>query len=114
MCLESRNLPPKTLLHPWKYPKSPWSRLHVDYAGPFFARMYLIAVDAFPKWVDVAITHTASSEDTKEGLHHLCHSWGPRYSTIVSDSGFVSLVNNLQHFVPEPTLIMKCPMYLGR
>ena len=28
----------------------------------------------FSKWVKVAITNTASSEATLEGLHHICHS----------------------------------------
>ena len=67
---ESRNAPPKTVLHPWEYPKSPWSRLRVDYAGPLFGRMYLIVLDSFFKWVEIAVTHTATSEAAIEGLRH--------------------------------------------
>lgn len=43
----------ESVLHPWEYPKSPWSRVHVDYAGPLFGRMYLIVVGAFSKWVEL-------------------------------------------------------------
>ena len=75
-------LSPKTLLHPWKYPKSPWPWLPIDYASPLFGTMYLIVVDAFSKWVKVAITHTASSEATIEGLHEVGHTWGPRYYSL--------------------------------
>lgn len=89
-CQESCNAPPKTVLHPWEYPKSPWSRLHVDYAGPLFGRMYLIVLDAFSKWVEIAVTHTATSEAAIEGLRHMFyHTW---YQTMV----LASQVSNLQ------------------
>ena len=78
--------PQKTLLHLWKYPKSPWSRLHIYYAGPLFGRMYLIVVDAFSKWVKVAVTHTVLSEATTEGLHHMFATPGVQ-DTIVLDNG---------------------------
>ena len=85
-CQESRNAPPKTVLHPWEYPKSPWSRVHVDYAGPLFGRMYLIVVDAFSKWVEIAVTHIATSEATIEGLRQMFATHGVP-NTLVSDNG---------------------------
>ena len=38
----------------------------MDYAGPLFGRMYLIVVDAFSKWVEIAVTHTATSEAIRD------------------------------------------------
>ena len=40
-------------LHPWEWPKKPWSRVHVDYAGPFLGSMFLVVVDARSKWIEV-------------------------------------------------------------
>ena len=31
--------------------KKPWSRVHVDYAGPFLGSMFLVIVDAHSKWI---------------------------------------------------------------
>ena len=31
----------------------PWSRIHIDYAGPLHGKMYLVVVDAFSKWPEI-------------------------------------------------------------
>jgi len=41
-CQQSRNLPPDAPLQPWKWPEKLWSRLHLDYAGPFMGKMFLV------------------------------------------------------------------------
>ena len=64
-------LPPKPLLHPWEYPKSPWSRLNITMLAPFLVECNIYLVNAFSKWVKVAISLTASSEFTIENLHHM-------------------------------------------
>lgn len=38
-CQKHQKAPPTAPLHPW--PESPWSRIHVDYAGPFLGQMFL-------------------------------------------------------------------------
>ena len=109
-CQESRNNPTKTDLHPWEYPKSPWSRLHVDYAGQLFGKMYLIVVDAFSKWVEIAIANTATSEATIEGLRNMFATHGVP-DTLVSDNGscftseqFANFCrrNNITHITSAP------------
>ncbi len=32
---ESRPSPAPAPLHPWEWPSQPWSRIHLDFAGPF-------------------------------------------------------------------------------
>ena len=39
-CQVIRHFPPTAPLHPWEWPKQPWSRLHADYAGPFQGHMF--------------------------------------------------------------------------
>ena len=41
-------------LHPWEWPSQPWSRLHIDFAGPFEGKMFLVVVDSHSKWLDVS------------------------------------------------------------
>ena len=45
-CQMCKNAPPEAVLHPWEWPKQPWTRLHADYAGPFLGKMFLIITDA--------------------------------------------------------------------
>lgn len=52
-CLVERKKPPKTPLTTWPWPNKVWSRIHCDYAGPFYGDKYLIIVDAHSKWPEV-------------------------------------------------------------
>ena len=48
-CQSNRNKPPTTTLHPWNWPAKPWQRVHIDFAGPFMDKMFLIVVEAHSK-----------------------------------------------------------------
>ena len=63
-CQQSSAHPTKAPLHPWEWPSQPWSRLHLDFAGPFLGHMYLVLVDAHSKWLDVQIMQSTISEST--------------------------------------------------
>ncbi len=39
----------------------PWSRLHLDFAGPFQGRTSLILIDAHSKWIEAVNTSSISS-----------------------------------------------------
>ena len=45
-CQENLNSPAKASLHTWEWPERAWSRVHVDYAGPFEGSTCMVAVDA--------------------------------------------------------------------
>ena len=65
------------LLQPWKWPTRPWSRLHIDYAGPMYGNMCLIIVDAHSKWIKAAFVPSASSAATNELFtpQFICSLW---------------------------------------
>ena len=42
-----------TTFKPWPKTEQPWSRIHVDFAGPLEDFNYLIVVDSYSKWPDV-------------------------------------------------------------
>ncbi len=56
------------LLHPWEWPSKPWSRLHLDFAGPFLGHYYLVLVDAYSKWIVVELMPSITSAKTIEKL----------------------------------------------
>ena len=45
-CQQVESQPAATPLIPWSWPSRPWSRIHLDFAGPMEGRMFLVAVDA--------------------------------------------------------------------
>ena len=63
-CQSLRNRPAPSTLHPWTWPSRPWQRLHVDFAGPFMDRSYLIVVDAHSKWPEVIPMMTTTADKT--------------------------------------------------
>ena len=44
---EHQNIPRTAPIHPWEHPSKSRTRLHVDYAGPYHGKMYLIIVDSY-------------------------------------------------------------------
>lgn len=108
-CSENRHMPPKTS-YEWVMPVKPWSRLNMDFAGPFQNKTFLIIVDAYSKWPEVFIVNNMTSATVIKHLrmifsiHGLCE-------TLVSDNGtpFVSSemktfleANKIKHITSAP------------
>uniref|UniRef100_A0A5S6QPI0 RNA-directed DNA polymerase n=1 Tax=Trichuris muris TaxID=70415 RepID=A0A5S6QPI0_TRIMR len=51
-CQRNRQRPPEVPLIPWNVPTEPWTRIHVDIAGLFEDRYWLVIVDAHSKWLE--------------------------------------------------------------
>ena len=86
LCQESRPLPTAAPLHPWEWPSQPWSRIHLDFAGPFLGSMYLLSVDAHSKWLDIFPMQSISSAKTIEKLRILFANHGLPHK-VVTDNG---------------------------
>ncbi len=93
-CQANRHSPAPAQLHPWEWSDQPWSRLHIDFAGPVKGSMLLII----------------TSSQTIEKLRSTFATHGlPK--TIVSDNGpsFVSSefkkfiqLNGIRHITSAP------------
>ena len=46
VCQSIKSSPPATLVHPWVQPAKPRKRVHVDFAGPFKEKTYLLGAAA--------------------------------------------------------------------
>ena len=73
VCQANRNS--SAPLHPWEYPTSPWSQIHVDHAGPVWGHTLLIVMDAYSKWIDAMPVKSLSSGKTIEKLRHVSKFW---------------------------------------
>ena len=81
-----RHMPEKAPLHPWEWPEKPWSRLHIDFAGPFLKHMFLVVVDSHSKWTEVKMMKSVTAEKTICCIRELFVTHGLP-DTIVSDNG---------------------------
>lgn len=85
-CQQNQSSPPSAPKQLWSWPTRPWSRLHVDYAGPIDGNMLLVVIDAHSKWMEVFPLKTASALTTIQQLRRLFAQFGFP-NTIVSDNG---------------------------
>lgn len=85
-CQQVKPLPVRAPLQPWSWPTRPWSRLHIDFAGPMDGRTFLVVVDAHTKWLEVIAMKTATALTTVQQLRTLFSKFGVPES-IVSDNG---------------------------
>ncbi|RUS70453.1 hypothetical protein EGW08_021782 [Elysia chlorotica] len=86
ICEQYQKSPPKAPLHPWDWPQQPWSRVHMDFAGPFLGKMFLIIIDAHSKWIDIKIMSKITASDTILELREVFSTFGLP-EVIVTDNG---------------------------
>lgn len=85
-CAMQRPDPPKSELISWQNAGQPWSRIHVDYAGPMDKEYFLIVTDSFSKWPEVFRTRTITAEFTIRKIDELFARFGIPH-VVVSDAG---------------------------
>jgi transposase InsO family protein len=96
-CQMAAKMPIKTDLHPWPKASKPWERVHLDYAGPFFGKEYLIIVDAYSKYPEIFEMPTKSAAATIEKMRYLCSRHGLP-EILVSDNGTQFTSNEFARF----------------
>ena len=85
-CQAVKNAPPAAPLHPWLWPTKPWQRIHVDFAGPFQGKTYLLVLDAHSKWPEIVEMNSTTSQRT---IAELCKTFAAHGlpQQLVSDNG---------------------------
>ena len=87
-------------LHPWEWPKTPWTRLHLDYTGPFIGTMFLVIIDAHSKWLEVVPVSSANSSQTVMALRQVFATHGIP-EIIVSDNGSAFTSSEFEMFTKQ-------------
>ncbi|XP_016380280.1 uncharacterized protein K02A2.6-like [Sinocyclocheilus rhinocerous] len=98
-CLMSRHASAKAKVHPWEWTTKRWSQLHIDFAGPFQGKIFLIVVDAHSKWLEVSLMSSMSSCAVINKLRLIFATHGLP-NVIVSDNGAAFTSTKFQEF-PE-------------
>ena len=99
-CQRSQNLPARIPIQPWEWPERPWSRLHIDYAGPLLGHMFLVVVDAHSKWLEVKMVKTATTTTTVTALRSIFATHGIP-ELLVSDNGSVFTSAEFKNFTQQ-------------
>ena len=97
-CKAVQSVPATAPLHPWAWPSRPWQRVHIDFAGPFRNKNFLIVVDAHSKWPEVIPMATTTSTATIRELRRLFASYGLP-EQLVSDIGPQLVSDEFQEFL---------------
>ncbi|XP_026541546.1 uncharacterized protein K02A2.6-like [Notechis scutatus] len=82
----TRPAPPSSTPARWEDAGAPWSRLHIDLAGPVHGRTFLVIVDSFSKWIDLALLPSTTTLAITKALTRVFVTHGLP-DTIVSDNG---------------------------
>ena len=99
-CSVNQKSPPIAPLHPWEWPRTPWTRLHMDYAGPFMGKMFLVIIDAHSKWLEVFPVSSANSTQTTTVLRKVFSTHGIP-EIIVSDNGSAFTSSEFEVFTKQ-------------
>ncbi|XP_033024230.1 uncharacterized protein K02A2.6-like [Lacerta agilis] len=97
-CQEVRPEVPGAPIHWWEQSKAPWNRLHIDFAGPFQGKTFLVVVDAYSKWLEVALVSRPTSAAVIKVLRRLFATHGLP-GTVVSDNGAAFVSNEFRGFL---------------
>ena len=96
-CQENRKLPPPVPMLPWEWPSKPWACLHINHAGSFMGKMFLVIVDSYSKWLEVRIVHSTTAICTIQELRSVFATHGLP-EMIVTDNGTEFTSNEFQEF----------------
>ena len=90
-CKAVKSAPSQASLHPWQWPEFPWQRVHMDFAGPFRWKMFMLLVDAHSKWPDILEMTSTTADNTIATLRRVFSVFGLP-EQLVTDNGpqFVS------------------------
>lgn len=99
-CSVNKISPPKTELHPWKWPEEVFSRIHIDFMGPFLNKYFFIIVDSHSKWIEVFPTNNITTDFTVHALHSTFARFGlPK--VIASDNARSFTSSNFKQFLEQ-------------
>ncbi|XP_026565797.1 uncharacterized protein K02A2.6-like [Pseudonaja textilis] len=85
-CQATRPAPPAATPTRWEDAGAPWSQLHIDLAGPVHGRTFLVLVDSFSKWIDLALLPSTTTLAITRALTRVFVTHGLP-DILVSDNG---------------------------
>ncbi|XP_047993534.1 uncharacterized protein K02A2.6-like [Leguminivora glycinivorella] len=90
--------PPRAPPQPWPYHPEPWSRLHVDFLGPFHGETFLVIVDSTTKWLEIFKMAKTTARGVIKALRETFARFGLPVE-VVSDNGPPFTSKEYAHFM---------------
>lgn len=84
-CMTNYKNPQKTM-KPWPAPPSVWYRIHADFLGPFYNKMYLVVIDSYSKWPEIYEMNNITASKTIEVFKNIFSRYGYPVH-LVTDNG---------------------------
>ena len=83
----------------WQWPSAAWTRIHVDFLGPFHGDMFLVVIDAHSKWPEIInMKNNTTACKLINVINELFNMYGlPTH--LVSDNGRQLISDKLQIFL---------------
>ncbi|XP_011873664.1 PREDICTED: uncharacterized protein K02A2.6-like [Vollenhovia emeryi] len=101
------NNPPKVAVHAWQPATyAPMQRVHLDFAGPFLDKMFLVMVDSFSKWPEVHVMKDITARSTISKCQQIFAAYGIP-SIIVTDNGRTFTSVEFKEFLESQSIIYK-------
>lgn len=100
VCAVNSKTPSKCTLRSWPIPRAPWSRIHLDFAGPVNGLYYLVIVDALSNWPEIFKMTTITTEKTLECFEEVFSRQG-LCDTLVSDNGPQLVSKEFENFCAQ-------------
>ena len=91
---------PKSPVLSWACSGKPWSRLHIDYAGPVENKYFLVIVDSYTKFLDVHVTNSMTSTVTIDLLRKSFCNFGLP-DILVSDNAPYFVSQEMEKFLKK-------------
>ena len=98
LCQSHRAAVPTVPLQPWTWPTQPWTRIHMDLAGPFLNQMFLVLIDLYSKWIEVLPLTSTTSTALIQKIRPLFAQFGLP-TTVVTDNGTQFVSEELEQFL---------------
>ncbi|KAK2724599.1 hypothetical protein QYM36_001180 [Artemia franciscana] len=76
---------PATFNSPWPKVTRAWERVHIDFAGPFYGKIFMIVTETFSRWIEVVLMNSMSSTASIDALGSIFSRYGFPV-TLVSDN----------------------------
>ena len=105
-CQEQARMPAKEYAS-WSWPTGPWQRIHIDFAGPFMGKMFLVIVDAYSRFLEIVPMDRATSTGTIAAMQRVLGIFGLP-SHVVSDNGAQFTSEEFKRFLKANGILHTC------
>ena len=75
-CKALQSAPSQPPLHLWWWAEFPWQRVHMNFAGPFCTKMFMLLMNAHSKWPEILEMTSTTAGKITATLRHVFSAFG--------------------------------------